>query len=101
MVEFDDELGDGCPRCRVGRIQLSKRPYLELYKGHLFTVPDATCYVCDVCDYAEFDETIIELIGNMVFGASIGLDQVDDGLIYRQPPAPDDDIPTQPQPPQI
>ena len=99
--EDDDELDDTCPNCRVGRIQLGRRPYLELYQGHLFTVPDATCYECDVCNFVEFDEAIINLMGDMVFGASIPLDDEPDDVIYRKPPVQDEDLPAKPNQPSV
>ena len=99
MNDYDDEheVDDVCPRCRIGRIHLGRRPYLELYQGHLFTIPDATTYECDVCDWVEFDEGIVQLIGDMVFGASIPLDDVPaNEPLYRQPPTGDDDLPAKP-----
>jgi hypothetical protein len=71
---------------------MHKRPYLELYRGHLFTIPDATCYECDVCDFIEFDESIVEMIGDMVFGIS-AITRIDDKNRFPKSSATDDDIP--------
>lgn len=92
--EIESEL---CPRCRVGRLQLGGKPFLRLFRGHLFTIPDALCYECDVCAYYEFDETSFEIISDMMFGAT--LPEYDDSKTQPLPPPSAEDA-TQPKRPQ-
>lgn len=94
--EDKDALHHVCPRCQIGRIQLTFRPYLELYKGHLFTMPDATCHECDVCGFVEFDEATIELMDAIVLGVSIQLDKAADEATYYQATTKTDKLPTKP-----
>jgi YgiT-type zinc finger domain-containing protein len=44
-----------CIQCRIGRIQPITAPYITSYKGQVSVLPAAPAYVCDVCDYMEYD----------------------------------------------
>lgn len=59
----DDEL---CPRCRYGRIRSNPQPYVRVFRGHVFSVPDAICLTCDVCDYCEYEALVIGIMGKMI-----------------------------------
>jgi len=63
-----------CPGCNYGRIRTTRQPYVRVFRGHLFTVPDAICFVCDVCEYCEFEDTIVDIMGEMIFVAQSGVD---------------------------
>lgn len=71
---FDDDndeiLDDHCPRCKIGRIEVSSKPFLRLYHNHLFTISDGVCYECDICGYCEFDDTNYQIINNMLDAAN-------------------------------
>lgn len=101
MDREHEAVADICPRCRVGRLQKGSKPFLRLFRGHLFTIPDALIYQCDVCAYYEFDETSFEIISDMMFGAT--LPEYDNGKTQPLPPpsAEDDLPPTQPKRPQV
>lgn len=62
MAKSTDEL---CPRCYIGRLQKGKAPFLALYKQRLLTVPATTAYTCDICDYREFDDPVVERLMQM------------------------------------
>jgi hypothetical protein len=62
MAKPTDEL---CPRCYIGRLQKGKAPFLALYRQRLLTVPVATSYTCDICDYREFDDPVVEQLMRM------------------------------------
>ena len=67
MYDDKNEFSDmTCPNCQIGRISKSQRPYLEIYKGHLVTIPNASCYMCDVCGLVEFDKMTIDTVNNIV-----------------------------------
>ncbi len=66
---------DLCPRCRYGRIRSNPLPYIRIFRGHLFTVPDATCLTCDVCDYCEYEDPFIEIMGQMISAARSGVQE--------------------------
>ena len=72
MYDYDeyDEWDDTCEVCEVGRLHTNQKPYLTLHKGKCFTIPDATCYICDVCGHVEYDDSIIEIIDDMIFGST-------------------------------
>lgn len=71
MFEYDElEEDDSCPNCSIGRIRKGSRPYLRLFQGQLFTIPDALIWQCDMCNYYEFDDTTGEIVNQMIFGAT-------------------------------
>lgn len=78
-------------------MHMRRQPYLELYRGHLFTIPDALCYECDVCEYVEFDDALIEIMGDMVFGISLPFDN--DPIVPQR--ATDEDMPKKPKHPSL
>jgi hypothetical protein len=69
--DTDEILEDQCPRCMIGRIQVSSRPFLRLYRKRLFIIPDGLCYECDICGYYEFEETNYDIINQMLDGATL------------------------------
>lgn len=95
MYDYDDydEWDDTCVVCEVGRLHIAQKPYLTLHRGKFFTVPDATCYVCDVCGHVEYDDTIIEIIDDMIFGSTKqsilhDMDETESSP-HPKPPAPE------------
>ena len=67
---FQDDNGewvdDECPRCMVGRIRVTSKPFLKLFNKQLFTIPNAVCYECDVCGDYEFDDASYDIIDKML-----------------------------------
>lgn len=98
-MDNDTQEQEECPQCHVGHIQISYKPFLRLYQGHLFTIPYALCYQCDICDYYEFDEKTFTLISDMVLGATGQAG--DDGKTRPLPTSAEDELPTQQKPPTI
>lgn len=96
MFDQDDEvnLEAHCPRCMVGRTRISSKPFLKLYRRHLFTIPDALCYECDVCGYYEFDDTNFEIISDMIFAAS-PVEKASKSIQSIPPIAPDEPLSAQ------
>lgn len=85
-----------CPDCGIGSIKIRKRPFLKLYYGQLFTIPNALCYVCDVCNYTEFDNMSFDLISDMIHHAKKkqtnsndqpSMQSADDHVSKRQTPS--------------
>lgn len=62
MAKLNDEL---CPRCFVGRLQKGQATFITVYEGQLVTVPGAAAYTCDICDYREFDDPVVEWIADL------------------------------------
>ncbi|MDX1994502.1 MAG: hypothetical protein SF029_19120 [bacterium] len=52
---MDTEPGEFCPRCQIGRLHLRTATYLQLYRGMMISVPDTPAYICDFCNYQEFE----------------------------------------------
>jgi hypothetical protein len=75
MAKADDEL---CPRCFVGRLQKGQAAFIAVYEGQLVTVPGAVAFTCDICNYREFDDPVVEWVAEIV-----GLEPTIDPL---QPP---------------
>lgn len=85
-----------CPHCQIGRITQSQRPYLEMVNGHLFTIPKAICFTCDVCDFTEFDRASVELVNSLVFNLTSSTHD-DSGIdSLRHLSTADDEIKTKP-----
>lgn len=78
MAKPDDEL---CPRCFVGRLQKGEATFLTVYEGQLVTVPGAVAFTCDICDYREFDDPMVEWVVELV-----GLGPLPDPLPSKRPP---------------
>lgn len=62
MVKLNDEL---CPRCFVGRLQKGQATFITVLDGKLVTIPGALAYTCDICDYREFDDPVVEWVAEM------------------------------------
>lgn len=85
-----------CPECGLGSLKTVSRPYLQLYLGQLFTIPNAVCYQCDICRYSEFDESNFDVISNMMFGAKANnnddktrpITHLSDGIVSSQQKPP-------------
>lgn len=80
---------EACPQCHVGRVRTALRPYLQLFRGHLFTIPDARSYSCDACDYVAWDRAIIDIVDEMMTGAA--RPRSDTTSTPHRPPLPTDD----------
>lgn len=52
--------GFNCPRCGVGRCLPGTTTFVDVFAGHILSVPNIPVYVCDVCHFAEFEQTAIE-----------------------------------------
>lgn len=49
-----------CPVCQIGQCRPSKTTYLRLMDGErLLSAPAMLTYICDVCNYREFDPTAV------------------------------------------
>ncbi|MEZ4671487.1 MAG: YgiT-type zinc finger protein [Anaerolineae bacterium] len=48
-----------CPNCQIGVCRPEKTMYLSLYDGMLVSVPDMPVWVCDICQYQEYDPEVI------------------------------------------
>jgi len=48
-----------CEHCRIGRITLSKAPYIGSFRGLPCVVPDVPALVCDACGSMEYDPEIL------------------------------------------
>jgi hypothetical protein len=91
MYEEDDEIiDDECPSCMIGRIRGVMKPFVRLYHNHLFCIPDALCWECDLCGYYEFDETNYDLIHDMLDGANYQMPNVKESQTLPTLP-PDED----------
>jgi YgiT-type zinc finger domain-containing protein len=59
MANFKQD-GYTCPRCGVGRCQPTTTTFVDTYANHLLSIPNVRAYVCDVCHFAEFEQSAIE-----------------------------------------
>jgi hypothetical protein len=57
---MSDEFAFYCPRCLFGRCYANTGTYITLYKGRIISAPDTPAYICDVCNYQEFDQQAIQ-----------------------------------------
>ncbi len=51
-----------CPRCGVGRCQPTTTTFVDVYADQLLSIPNVAANICDVCYFAEFDQSAIELL---------------------------------------
>lgn len=99
MQEHQDNQNSFCPNCGVGHTKLCHKPYLRLFLGQLFTIPNALCYQCDMCNYCEFDESALDIVSDMIFSARRTRENNDKSRPLSSPS--DDNSPTQQKPPQF
>ena len=45
-----------CPKCHAGVLRPRELTYFTMLDEHLITVPKFPAWVCDICDYVEYDE---------------------------------------------
>ena len=64
-----------CPKCELGYMKTTSKPYSRLFLKQLFTIPNAPCYECDICRYCEFDDANFDVISDMIFGARLHNDE--------------------------
>ncbi len=62
MAKQTDEL---CPRCFIGRLQKGHATFLAIYNDQLTAVPGAVAYTCDICDFQEFDDPLVEWVASL------------------------------------
>jgi hypothetical protein len=48
-----------CPYCQIGFCQPSRDTYTRLHKGTLVSVPNMLVWICDICQYQEFDREAV------------------------------------------
>lgn len=99
MLERNDAPVDFCPNCGVGRIKSGSKPYLKLFQGQLFTIPDATIWNCDICPYSEFDDSVFETIDHMIDGAVFDTGLYSMNRQFLSPP--DDELSQKGKPPSL
>lgn len=71
MYEYDVPDDGVCPNCGIGRMCQDTKPFLSLFRGNIFTIPDALTWQCDICHYYQFDYTTREVMSRMTFYATI------------------------------
>lgn len=49
-----------CPRCAIGLCRPTTLTYVTTVEKLLLSVPDTLAYVCDVCNYREFDAEALD-----------------------------------------
>jgi len=66
--------GFSCPRCGVGRCQPKTTTFVETFAGRILSVPNILAYICDVCHFAEFEQSAIESLWDEVEADTYGDD---------------------------
>lgn len=60
--------GYACPRCTVGRCTPRNTTFSEIYHGRLLSIPNVSAFVCDVCHFAEFEQTTLDALWEELYG---------------------------------
>lgn len=55
-----------CPECGLGVLKETVRPYVQHYRHQLFTIPHASCYQCDFCNYTVHHQIVLEMMDAMI-----------------------------------
>lgn len=79
-----------CPNCNLGHYHIMAKPFLRLFRGQIFTIPNAVCYQCDICGYYEFDSMMDELIRDMTHRAILDRSGISENQ-RLSPPSVDDE----------
>lgn len=59
---MENPLSYPCPRCGIGVCHHSLQTFVTTFADTLFSVPDVPAYLCDVCNYREFDGQALDEI---------------------------------------
>ena len=62
--------GYPCPRCVVGRCLPQRTTFAEIYHGQLLSIPNRLAFICDVCQFVEFESTGLESLWQELYGDS-------------------------------
>lgn len=76
-----NQKGYTCPRCGVGRCQPTKTTFIDVFADQILSIPNVSANICDVCHFAEFDQSAIESLWD-----EIGIDDFSDE--FPSPPNP-------------
>ena len=57
-----------CPRCVVGRCRPQSKTFAEVYQGQLLCIPNMPAFVCDVCQFVEFEPEGLESLWKELYG---------------------------------
>lgn len=58
--------GFTCPRCGVGRCQPTVATFVDTFADSILSIPNVPAYICDVCHFAEFEQSAIELLWDKI-----------------------------------
>ena len=57
-----------CPRCTVGRCTPQTTTFVDIYQGHLLSLPNARAYICDVCRFVEYEQELLDALWDELYG---------------------------------
>ncbi len=57
-----------CPRCTVGRCAPQETTFVDIYQGHLLSMPKARAYICDICHFVEFEQELLDALWEELYG---------------------------------
>ncbi len=84
-----------CPRCLIGHLEARKATYSCVQQGVFLSVPNVPSWLCDICQYQEFDFDALAQIEALVgqLGIAADFDQqkaklppVDNEVVDKRPP---------------
>jgi C4-type Zn-finger protein len=55
-----------CPQCQIGVLQPTATTYSGIHHGMLISVPNMPSYMCDICEYHEFEVSALIQIEALV-----------------------------------
>lgn len=55
-----------CPICHVGKLQLKKAIYSQVFQDRLIVVPNVSALVCDVCGERMLDNQILSRLSGLL-----------------------------------
>jgi hypothetical protein len=59
---MSDTASYACPRCQIGHLHQAKATFIAMYLGVLLSIPDLDAWMCDICQYREFDYTALSQV---------------------------------------
>lgn len=55
-----------CPVCHVGKLQLKKVNYSQVFRERLIVVPNVSALVCDFCGEQMFDNQLLSRLSGLL-----------------------------------
>ena len=62
--------GFACPRCTVGRCTPQRTIFCDMLHDQLLSIPNVHAHICDVCNFVEFDQELLDTLWERLYNGT-------------------------------